>query len=49
MGACVAIGECGVAYGCLEGRPEGRGPLEDIGINERIILKSISYILYRVM
>jgi hypothetical protein len=43
------MGECGVAYGSLVGRPEGRGPFEDIGIDERIILKWISYILYRVM
>ena len=49
MAACVAMGECGVAYGSLEWRPEGRGPLEDIGINERIILKCISYIVYRVV
>jgi len=38
------MGESGVSYWFLEGRPEGRWPLVRQGIDERIILKWIFYV-----
>ena len=40
-GACSAYEEEGNAYRVLEGKPEGREHLEDLGIDGTIILKLI--------
>ena len=41
MGHATHMEERRGAYGVLEGKPEGKNHLEDLGVDVRIILKSL--------
>ena len=41
VGHVARMGEMGGAYRVLVEKPEGKGPLDDLGVDERIIIKCI--------